>query len=139
MTGRRGALRRMGAILMGAVGALASCTSRRPSAPSANGEALTPTTDASKLLEELARLDARDYSEEGIPMFLACENRAGGTGEGDRHPSAIPENAALAMEFRNLAKLLPQIRPSASEDDVARLVEILADEDLAREATTFRP
>jgi hypothetical protein len=83
-----------------------------------------------RLARELARLDMRDYSQEGIPMFLACENLS----IEDRNPGAVtrlPSNAALARSFRRYADELPNVRANVTEHDVAKLVELLADQDFA--------
>lgn len=115
-TSRRGAL----ITLAGGIASLVSCTSPPE-----------PNVDAGKLDEQLdndlTRLGARTYSDEGIPVFLVCEDLAPGTTV--RHSQRKPLNPALADAFRKYAEILPRIRPHATEDDVPKLVEVLAERD----------
>lgn len=64
-------------------------------------------------------------------MFLACENLAAPAGGGARDTPPRPANTALAAEFERYVVLVPKFRPFASEHDVARLVELLAAQDVA--------
>ncbi|MBN8248688.1 MAG: hypothetical protein J0L84_14765 [Verrucomicrobia bacterium] len=64
-------------------------------------------------------------------MFLACENLAASGGAGSRNTAPRPANAALAAEFERYVVLVPKFRPFASEHDVAKLVELLAAQDVA--------
>ena len=84
------------------------------------------------LSEDLKRLDARVYSEEGIPMFLACEN-LGPNQTSSEHPPSPPThlNVILASAFHRYADQWQHTRTDAPNADVARIVELLADRDLA--------
>ncbi len=87
---------------------------------------------AERLADELRRLEARAYSEEGIPMFLAGENlaaTAAGAPAGFE-PSAL--NRQLAAAYRDYAALLPGLEREMTEYDAATLVELLADKDFLR-------
>jgi hypothetical protein len=138
---RRRAAMRLGLGLLGSIWAFLSCTSRpRPGTP---GGGLHPvTTDAgtpavASLEQDLARLDQRAYSEQGVPVFLVCEDlaredltrAASLRGKGFARGR---ESAALAEDFRRQTRLLEQIRPARTKADVAKLIEILADRDFGR-------
>ncbi|HEX5787560.1 MAG TPA: hypothetical protein VFY03_05235, partial [Woeseiaceae bacterium] len=80
---------------------------------------------AELLVDELSRVAARAYSEEGIPMYLAGEDLAGGRGApAGFEPGAL--NARLAGEFRDYAAELPGLDRERTEYDAAMLVELLA-------------
>jgi hypothetical protein len=86
--------------------------------------------EASQLfVRDLARVENRKYAEEGIPMLLACDNLVDPRRAGAKN---VPEeNAPLAAAFRHYVDLLPRVRASVSADDVARIVELLAEQDFA--------
>lgn len=79
------------------------------------------------LREELDRLVTRDYAEQGIEMFLAGEDLAGGA-ETPVPPGfqATALNRELAGALRADAAQLQALRDDLGEDDVAALVERLA-------------
>jgi hypothetical protein len=79
------------------------------------------------LAADLDRLSGRQYSEEGIPMFLACENLAP-NGKSDE-PTALKQD--LAVAFRQEVDDWQRIHPDAPVTDVAKIVEVLADRDFA--------
>ena len=84
-----------------------------------------------RLREDLARLAPRAYSEEGIPVFLACEDLV--SNRTSRHFAATltPFNAALAADLRKNAEAWQRIHPDATDADIAKLIEVLADRDFA--------
>ncbi len=85
-----------------------------------------------RLRADLARLKTRVYSEEGIPMFLVCENLALKTASQASAAAPSPTvNKTLASAFRRYADAWQRIRPDAPASDVAKLVEALADRDFA--------
>ncbi len=96
--------------------------------------------DADQLLQDLSRLAARDYSEEGIAVFLACENLAAAKDK-KTEPAFVPSalNEQLAGEFNRYVRLLPQLRPEVTEADLATLVELLADRNLVAASREFAP
>ena len=98
------------------------------------------TADADQLLQGLSRIAARDYSEEGVAVFLACENLTG-TRDGNPVQAFVPLtlNAQLAGDFNRYARMLPNLRPEVSEADIAALVELLAYRDLAAAAGESAP
>jgi hypothetical protein len=75
-------------------------------------------------LAEMERLGGRDYKEIGVPMFLVAEDltgRADGRGQGEE------SGRILAMLLAESAAALRARRPDLSADDIARLIEALAD------------
>ena len=88
------------------------------------------------LRTDFERLVKRVYSEEGIPMFLACENLA--PGQSTKEPSNITLtslNQDLSAALRRDADAWRCIRPDTAPSDLAKIVEILADRDFAAGGT----
>ena len=84
------------------------------------------------LSESLNRLGKRVYSEEGIPMFLACENLGPNQTSPERTPvPPTPLNEVVASAFRQYADEWQHTRPNAPATDVAKIVELLAYRDFA--------
>jgi|GEM_PF-3013521 len=96
---------------------------------SRGASAAQPHDPAEVLLAELARLEARAYSEEGIPVFLACEDLAGTANGAPAGFTPGPMNAGLAEAYRNYAALLPGLERERTEYDAAEIVELLAERD----------
>lgn len=84
--------------------------------------------EAEQVLYEIARLDARYYTEEGVAMLLSCENLAAPTLE-SFEPDEL--NARFAAGFQHYAALLAELRSDLSGQDVATIVELLAWRDFA--------
>lgn len=83
------------------------------------------------LREDLARLGSRAYSDEGIPVFLACENMvAGKTGRPAARPSALSQ--AVASDLRKNGEAWLRLFPEAPTTDVSKVIEILAERDFSR-------
>jgi hypothetical protein len=104
------------------------------------GSEVEDTENADQLLQDLSRLAARDYSEEGVAVFLACENLAEmehGKPTQAFVPSAL--NQQLSGDFNRYARMLPQLRPEVSEADIAALLELLAYRDLAAADRALAP
>jgi len=85
-----------------------------------------------RLFRDIEALRARDYSEVGVSMILACENLAG-----DQPPAAHPENTQMYEAFSRYAEMFVEQKPDASEDDVAALVELVADRDFTAGGREF--
>ena len=73
----------------------------------------------------------RAYSEEGVPVFLACENLLTVATSQSRPVTLTPFNAAVASDFRQRAEAWQRSHPDATADDVAKLIEALAERDFA--------
>lgn len=87
---------------------------------------------AGGLAKELEQLGTRVYSEEGIPMFLVCENVAEKGQSGSKQHTALTKlNEVVASAFRRYASEWTRTRPNASAADVAKIVELLAHRDFA--------
>jgi hypothetical protein len=135
MIGRRGAIYRIGAGILGVASALA----KRLNAAEAGANTTQASEFGEQLVRELTRLENRVYSEQGIPMFLACKNLARSGNDPPDSPVARPSSAPLAAAFRRCVETLPQIRADVTENDVAKLVELLADQDFTAGGTKFSP
>ncbi len=136
MISRRGALISIGVAVLGGVECLIS-RSYRPRQMSVAHNSLTafgaelasPADDS--LSADLARLQGRVYSEEGIPMFLACENLAASHTPPEHEPFPSALNKKVASAFHRYAAEWQHIHPNAPATDVAKIVELLADRDFA--------
>ena len=88
-----------------------------------------------RLRIDLDRLAERVYSEEGIAMFLACEDLTSDQTEGDPVFTLKAINKNLASAIQRDASALQRIRPDAPLTDAAKIVEMLADRDFAAGGT----
>ena len=104
----------------------ASGTAQAAGSSAPSGNVLQADFD-DRLRKDIARLAPREYSEEGIPVFLACEDLAANK----RSARLAPLNATIASEFRRNAAAWQRIRPEAPDSDVSKLIEVLADRDFA--------
>ena len=136
MMNRRGAIAAMAAATCGAVSSNAAIA-RLLRAPQEAGAAGAPRKGApndavdARLRADVARLAPREYSEEGIPVFLACEDLL--MKQPSRNPAGAltPFNAALAADLRKYAEAWRRIHPNAPDTDVAKVIEVLADRDFS--------
>lgn len=90
-----------------------------------------PSTADNRLNADLTSIGSRVYSEEGVPMFLACENvyQVGTSPKEEPSPSALSPKVASA--FRRYVDEWEHMRPDAPASDVAKLLEFIADRDFA--------
>jgi hypothetical protein len=88
--------------------------------------------DAATLLRDIAKLRGRDYSETGVSMIIACEDL---TRDGTGLPDARDTHVAAA--FDHYTALFLEAHPDASADDVAAIVEFIADRDFASGGRAF--
>ena len=136
MISRRGALAAIAAATFGRLGSFIGRGQqlRQPDAANsftASGAQLADTRNES-LSETLSRLGKRVYSEEGIPMFLACENLGPDQASPERTPvPSMPLNAVVVSAFHHYADEWQHTRPNAPVTDVAKIVELLAYRDFA--------
>ena len=83
---------------------------------------------------EMTRIGSRVYSEEGVPMFLACQNMA--LAQSTLAPAATASlNRKVASAFSRYAKQYQQVKPDATAADVAKIIELLAERDFAAGGT----
>lgn len=75
-------------------------------------------------LAEMDRLGSREYKEIGVPMFLVAEDL---TAEAPPPPGRDGSGRLLAMLLAEGAEALKTRRPSLDAEDIARLIETLAD------------
>ncbi len=90
--------------------------------------AQTSSTYETQLQADMTRLATRVYSEEGIPMILACEDL---TAKKPVVPASTAMNAAVAPAFQKCVEAWAHLHPSAPVGDVAKLVELLSYRDFA--------
>ena len=91
---------------------------------------------ARNLERDLARLGQRDYSEQGIPVFLVLENRVAGK-KPPHGRSNDKERATLAGAFRQHAAAFRLMPADARGADVPKLIEVLAEREFGM--TSDRP
>ena len=116
------------AIAHTALGRFADSGSKAPAAGAAkaDGEA--------DLRDDLARMASpREYSEEGVPVFLACVDVVAEQA-GKAVAPATPFSAQIARDLRRYGDAWRRLHPDAPEGDVAKLIQILADRDFAHGA-----
>ena len=80
------------------------------------------------LLADMKRLGTRVYSEEGIPMILACEDLTGGS---RASLPLTPMNVAVSQAFHGYVDAWEHLKPDPPPGDVAKLLELLADRDFS--------
>lgn len=131
MISRRGAMVAMAAATFGRLGALVCMGRQLRPYNAAHGftssEAQLGDKRDNSLSAQLNGLQARVYSEEGIPMFLACENLV--PNQTSREHSTVPPtrlNTIAASAFHRYADEWQHARPDAPVTDVAKIVELLA-------------
>ncbi len=87
-------------------------------------------TPEDRLRADFDRATERVYPEEGIPMFLVCEDLAPNESSGEAAPFTLTSlNEDLASAFRRDAEAWPRIQPGAPAADACKIVEVLADRD----------
>ena len=126
VTNRRGALLAIAFAVFGRVGrGLNSIGGRESEANSDSLETQAVGSADDRLREDLSRLAGRVYSEEGIPMVLACENLV--PDQSSFVPTALNKN--LSNAFIRDTKLYEHMKPEASATDISKIIEMLADRD----------
>ena len=135
MNRRKTLLAMAGAWAAGASGAALARLLPSDPEPSGTSSGFGPVASAAdpveKLLrEDLARLGSRAYSDEGIPVFLACVDLAAAK----THGPAVPPSAlsqTVASELRKNAEVWLRIFPNAPDSDISKLIEVLAERDFS--------
>jgi hypothetical protein len=84
-----------------------------------------------RLRQDLAERKKRINSEDGIAMFLVCENLV----PGSPAPEVTPFNSTAAAAFQQTADAWQRIHPDAKYGDVAQVIEIIAARDFAHGGT----
>lgn len=130
MINRRSTL--MGMLTAGAVTlcsqalGVAASDSREAAGDTSKGGGSDEAAEAA-LRQDLARMGDRAYSDEGIAVFLACENLSAAA------PAEVSQfSARVAADFRSTAIAWQKIHPEAPAADVAKVIEVLAERDFAR-------
>ncbi len=104
----------------------------------ARGAAGHSNAEDDGLRADLSSMGSRVYSEEGVPMFLACENLSGSGSAAAEAPISSALNRKVVSAFRRYADEWQQMRPDAPASDVAKILELLADRDFASGGTEVR-
>lgn len=84
----------------------------------------TSATYDTQLQAAMDKLSTRVYSEEGIPMILACEDLTAKTPVPPLYSK--PMNDAIAPAFQKYLDAWGRLHPDAPAGDVAKLVELLS-------------
>lgn len=80
-----------------------------------------------RLRRDLARRSQRINSEEGIAMFLVCENVVPDKSSHEPEKVALTAtNASVASSFQRNADAWLRMHPDAKFKDVAQIIEVLA-------------
>jgi hypothetical protein len=79
----------------------------------------------------LARIGSRVYSEEGVAMFLACENLSTVGTSPDQTPAPSALNQKVASAFQRYTREWQHSHPDAPASDVAKILEVIADKDFS--------
>lgn len=90
-----------------------------------------PATAADReLKDDLAKMGAHEYSDEGIPVFLACVDLA--AQHAGKPPAPPTEFSALvAANLRRYGDAWRRMHPDAPDTDVSKVIEVLAARDFA--------
>jgi hypothetical protein len=83
-----------------------------------------PEEEVDLRLAEMERLGSRDYREIGVPMFLVAEDL---TGQAPAPKTRDASGRILAMLLAEEAEAMRRRRPELGADDIAQLIESLAD------------
>ena len=101
-------------------------------APGRAPAAATPATDGDAAMrEDLARMGSHEYSDEGIPVFLACVDLA--AEQAGKLPVPAPAfSQHFASDLRRYGDAWLRLHPDAPATDVSKVIEVLAERDFAR-------
>lgn len=80
---------------------------------------------------DLARLGSHEYSDEGIPVFLACVNLVA---EKTGQPTAPATDLSkrVAADLRRYGDAWHTLHPDAPDSDASKVIEVLAERDFGR-------
>ena len=85
-----------------------------------------------RLRKDIAELAARPNSEEGVPVILACVNLMASKQKKNARPAALSAmNTAVVADFKRNTAAWERIKPNSPEVDVATLIQIMAERDVA--------
>ncbi len=134
MINRRGAIVAMGAAAIGAVPSNSKLVRLLQWAvtQAERGSHAAQTDAADKAIDDRLRQDLASptaYSEEGVPVFLACEDLVSGKNSPKANAALTAFNATLASELRKTSESWKRIHLNAPEGDVAKVIEVLAHRD----------
>ena len=139
MMNRRGVLAAMAAATVGAVPASAALGGLLPTdaAQTQGAASVNPPKNVvqdaveERLGQDVARLAPRAYSEEGVPVLLACEDLVADKILREPKVELTPFNTSVASDFRKTAEAWQRIHPDAPDTDISKVIEVLADRDFS--------
>ncbi len=143
MMNRRKALVVISASMLGGVAPASSSIIRLPGSslfgtpdPTPGSQSDTAHSADDRLRKDLAAIDARVNSEEGVPVFLSCVNLVVNNTLQKPPPVTLTGlNRAIAAEFHETAGAWERIRPNPIGSDVGHVIEVLARRDFAAGGT----
>lgn len=127
MIDRRNLLKGIGGSAVAAVAASGGALQFKEAQAASHGGLVPDNEEAEDILYEIARLDARYYTEEGVAMVLSCEDLAA-PGPASFEPTEF--NRQFSAAFQHYADVLGQLRSDLATSNVATVVELLAWRDL---------
>lgn len=102
-----------------------------PAPGPALGDASNTVAGDTELRDDLARLGSHEYSDEGIPVFLACVDLvAEQAGKLRLPPTALSKH--MASDLRRYGDAWQRLHPDAPDTDVSKVIEVLAERDFAQ-------
>ncbi len=148
MINRRGAIVAIGAAAIGAAPSSSALVRLLQSGMAQGGnptqgkqndsEANIPANSAAnKAIDDRLRQDLAAptaYSEEGVPVFLACVDLVAERASQKAKVTLTAFNATFASELRKNSESWKRIHPDAPEGDVAKVIEVLAHRDFDHDA-----
>ena len=134
--------------ILGASGAIIASASLGKSLPSGQPKS-SPSSGAEPgasdsnavekaLREDLARLKSRAYSDEGVAVFLACEDLVA-VKSGTPALSASKFSQRVAADLRKTGEAWQRLYANAPATDVSTVIEVLADRDFRRGGRGLKP
>jgi hypothetical protein len=103
-----------------------------PAPAAAAPQSAAPTQDP-VLQQDLATLGSHEYSDEGIPVLLACVNLIAEQ-KGEAVPPPTEFSRHFAAELRRYGDAWQHMHPDAPDTDVSKVIEVLAVRDFAHGA-----
>jgi hypothetical protein len=122
--------------ILAMVGAGVSCTVvgrvlEAEQAPSVSVNSSLAASDSERALkDDLATMGSHEYSDEGIPVFLACVDLvAQKAGKPVAEPTKLSKQ--VAVDLRRYGDAWQRLHPDAPDSDVSKVIEVLAVRDFA--------
>ena len=130
MIKRRDVLFGLGGVIAGALATLARPFRPPPGEAPESVPGIEPPPDVSPedVYSEFERMEMRYYTQEGVAVFLACENLADTDSDSYGYEPG-PLNAEIESQLLDHANILLASDVEPPESDVAQIVQLLAERD----------